>query len=224
MSSSKSYRRYRGKRRGVMPKPRFRGRRYARRPMTTGKVKRIIDAELKVRDLGVGPLDMPSVGGQVIHITNIAQGDTNTTRTGNWIKPTSWMGTITVQGDIIEAGSGIVPKYRIGVVCWKENESNNPITLAQIMQDVAAPHQQFNIENKGQFKILWSRTGILSNDDDNPQFQKMHRFYVKPSMKVLYDDAGFKNNHLFIFAFSDIDVAANPPTVSFDTRLRYTDS
>ncbi len=92
------------------------------------------------------------------------------------------------------------------------------------MQDTFAPHQQFNIENKGQFKILWSRTGILSQDDDNPQFFKVHRFYVKPPMKILFDDAAFKNNHLFIFAFTDIDTTANPPSYSFDTRLRYTDS
>jgi len=92
------------------------------------------------------------------------------------------------------------------------------------MQDVTAPHQQYNVENKGQFKILWSRTGILSNQDSNPQYLKILRFYVKPSMKVLFDDAAFKNNHLFIFAYTDVDTAADPPTLSFDTRLRYTDS
>ncbi len=199
-------------------------RRTIKRPMTTGKVKRIIDAELKVRDLGVGPLEIPSITGQVVHISLIGQGDENTQRNGNWIKPTSWMGTITVQGNNAGAGDGIVPQYRVGIVCWKENEGINPFTLGSVMQDTAAPHQQFNIENKGQFKILWSRTGILSQDDDNPQFLKIHRFYVKPPMKILYDGDAFKNNHLFIFAYSDIDTAASPPSFSFDTRLRYTDS
>ena len=92
------------------------------------------------------------------------------------------------------------------------------------MQDTAAPHQQYNIQNKGQFQILWSRTGVLSNQDTNPQYQKVHRFYVKPRMKILFNNAAFKNNHLFIFAYSDIDAAANPPTLTFDTRLRFTDS
>jgi len=198
--------------------------RIRRRPMTTGRVKRIIDAELKVRDLGVGPVIIPSIMGSVIQISNIDQGDLNTQRTGNWIKPTSWMGTITLQGNILDTGNGIIPQYRVGIVQWKENQTLNPMALGQIMQDTLAPHQQFNVENKGQFKILWSRTGILSQDDDNPQFLKIHRFYVKPSLKVLYDDDDFKNNHLFIFAYSDIAIAANPPFMSFDTRLRYTDS
>ncbi len=133
------------------------------------------------------------------------------------------MGTITLQGNNL-ASANIVPQFRVGIVCWKENEENNPIDLAQIMQDTNAPHQQYNVENKGQFKILWSRTGILSNHSQNPHYQKILRFYVKPSMKVLFDNADFKNNHLFVFAYSDIDTAADPPMYSFDVRLRYTDS
>ncbi len=207
-----------------MPRnPRRRRRRTFRRPMTAGRVKRIIDAELKVRDLGIGPVTMPSITGRISQITGIAQGDTNTTRTGNWIKPTSWMGTITVEGDSTNVTEDSV-QYRVGCVMWKENETLNPFTLLQIMQDTSAPHQQYNIENKGQFKILWSRTGVLSNNLDNAQFQKIHRFYIKPPMKVLYDDADFKNNHLFIFAYSQVAAANNPPLISFDTRLRFTDS
>ena len=101
MAFTKSYRRYRrrARRTRVMGGIRksFRGR---RRPMTTGRVKRIIDAELKVRDLGVGPVPIPLGTGSFVHITSIGQGDLNTERAGNWIKPTSWMGTITVQGNV----------------------------------------------------------------------------------------------------------------------------
>ncbi len=199
---------------------RFRGR---RRPMTTGRVKRIIDAELKVRDLSIDLTPFPQATGDLTLISNIAQGDLNTERNGNWIKPSTWMGTITVQGNE-NADPNLVVNFRIGIVCWKENETLNPITVPQIVQDPADPHQQFNIENKGQFKILWSRTGILSNQDINPQYLKIFRFYVKPPMKILYDDAALKNNHLSIFALSNVDAAANPPTYSFATRLRFTDS
>ncbi len=221
-----SFLKYRSSGRRVPMRARkLRRRRFARRrrPMTSGKVKRIIDAELKVRDLGVSAQALPTVTGQVIHVTNIGQGDTNTQRTGNWIKPVSFMGVLTVQGNTL-ANNAVVPTYRVGVICWKENQGLSAITLAQFMQDTSAPHQQYNIENKGQFKILWSRTGILSNDPTNPQFQKQHRFYVKPSLKVLYDGPNFKNNHLFVFAYSEIDTAANPPVLKFDIRLRYTDS
>ncbi len=199
----------------------FRSRR--RRPMTKVRVLKIIDAELKVRDLGFGPVFIPSITGDITLISNVGQGDLNTQRNGNWIKPTTLMGTITLKGNTV-ADPILISQFRVGVACWKENQTLNAFSIDQIMQDTAAPHQQYNIENKGQFKILWSRTGILSNVRENPQYLKVLRFYVKPPLKVLYDDADFKNNQLFLFAYSDIDTAVNPPTLSAEFRLRYTDS
>ena len=55
-----------------------------RRPMTTGKVKRIIDAELKFRDLGIGITFIPPAG-TVQHLSLINQGDLVNQRSGNWI-------------------------------------------------------------------------------------------------------------------------------------------
>jgi len=110
-----------------------------RKPMTTGRVKRIIDAELKVRDLSVAPLPIAAVTGQIQLLSNILQGDTNSDRTGNWIKPTSLMGTITIQGNEA-ADPSVISLIRVGIVCWKENETLNPFTIAQIMQDPADPH------------------------------------------------------------------------------------
>ncbi len=215
------YRRSYG-RRSRRPMRRRRRRVMRRRPMTAGRVRRIVDAELKVRDLGVGPVDIPTLTGNVTLISNVAQGDLNTQRSGNWIKPVSWMGCFTVTGNVAQALTTSL--FRIGLVCWKENQEVNPLTLVKFMQDTSAPHQQYNIENKGQFKIMWSRTGIVSNDINNPQFQKMYRFYVKPTTKILFDGAGQRNNHLFLFGYSQIAAAADPPTYQFDTRIRYTDS
>ncbi len=212
-------RRVRTARRFGLRTPRMR-----RRIMTTGKVKRIIDAELKFVDVDIGPLDMPNTLGVVTPITvGINQGDAVNQRNGNWIKPVTLYGTIVVNGN----EANIIEEtifFRLMIVVWKENETNNPILLNQVVQSVVFPHQGFNVQNKGQYRVLWSRTGILSTNSDNPQFQKMLRFYVKPSMKVLYDGNAPKNNQLFFLAFSDIDVATNPPSVEFSLRLRFTDS
>ncbi len=224
MPFTKSYSRYRRRARktrrmGFTPKH-YRGSR--RRPMTSGKVKRIIDAEMKIRDLSVGPVAMPSITGNMIHISSIAQGDLNTERSGNWVKPVSFMGTITVTGDA--AAAAVAADYRVGVLVWKENDNVDPATIAKVFQDTADPHQQFNVASKGQFKILWNRTGQVINNQDNSQFRKMHRFYVKPSMKILFDGATDTKYHLFLFALSDLAAAANPPDLAFASRLRYTDS
>lgn len=199
------------------------GRRRRRRPMTTGRVKRIVDAELKFFDLGIGPVSIPSGVGSVVHLSNIAQGDSSSQRTGNWIKPVTFMGTLTIFANLTDVVNATVA-YRVGVFYWKENQDLNPVTLAKIMQDTTAPHQQYKVTNKGQFKILWSRTGILSNDPANPRFQAIHKFYVKPRLKNLYEGGGPRNNQLFIFAYSEVDALNDPPSYSFDARLRYTDS
>ncbi len=227
MPFSRSYRRYRGRARrtrnmGGIRKG-FRGQRY-RRPMTSGRVRRIIDAELKFRDLSVGPVAIPTITGFVSPITTgIGLGDGASARTGNWIKPVTWYGTFTIKGNADDVVNDTV-MYRVIVVCWKENESQNAVTLAALMADTAAPHQGFDVTNKGQFSILYSRTGILSTSVDNPNHQKIHKFYVKPPLKCLYQDANEKNNQLFLLAYSDVAAAENPPTMDFDTRLRYTDS
>ncbi len=206
------------RRRGFRAKPMRRTRR-----MTTGKVKRIIDAELKFVDVDLGPLPIPDATGVVTPITvGIVQGDAVNERNGNWIKPVTLYGTIVVNGN--SAGATDTSFFRHMIVVWKENETNNPIDLGQIVQSVVFPHQGFNVQNKGQYRVLWSRTGIVSNNIDNNQFQKMYRFYVKPSMKVLYDGNAPKNNQLFFLSFSDINAGSNPPDVEFSLRLRFTDS
>lgn len=222
MSSLRSFKRRRRVNRKIARMGGIR-RRVRRRPMTSGRVKRIIDAELKFRDLDVGPVDIPQGLGSVTLISNIAQGDTAQQRTGNWIKPVSWMGTLTVQGNPQNV-TDLTSLFRVFIVCWKENEDINTLDLTKVVQDTASPHQGFNIQNKGQFKILWSRTGIVSNTIDNPQFQKMYRFYVKPSMKVLFDNANLRNNQLFIIGYSDQGTIVGAPSLIFSTRLRFTDS
>jgi len=215
---------FRKRRFNIRRKRRVPRRRFSRRrPMTVGRVIRLIDAELKFNDIDLIFTDIGTPIGSIIHITDIDQGLEQSQRVGNWIKPVSWMGTITIRGSETAAPE-LTPKFRIALCCWKESQIGNGFAIASVMQDIAQPHQQYNIQNKGQFKVLWSRTGILSNQDDNPQFLKTFRFYVKPSLKTIYDDAVFKNNHLFMFAITDVAGASNPPQWSVSTRLRYTDS
>ncbi len=221
MPFNKSYGRGRRRRRRVMgpSRLRYRGR---RRTMTSGRVKRIIDAEIKTRDLSVEDNDLVagSGGGSVVVITSIGQGDSNTERTGNWIKPVSFMATLVIQSD--QASAPTTSRFRVGCFVWMEDDNQNTPEIQDILQDPFEPHQQFNVQNKGQFKILWNRTGVVVNNADNTQFVKTYRFYVKPTQKILYDGQVLKKYHLFIFAQSD--ATANTPTLTFSARVRYTDS
>jgi len=222
MPFNKPYRKYgRSSRRGA-----YKRRGYTKsmsKHMTAGRVKRIIDAELKMHDVSANNIALDNLIGLQTSLSNIAQGDQNTQRTGNWIKPISLMGTMTIIG--VDGLAVEASKVRVSIVCWKENQDTDPIVLARILQDVSRPHQQYNVESKGSFKILWSRVFNVVNQDNNPQFLRTFRFYVKPSMKVLFDDADQRKYHLFLVASSDkAALSGDEPLISFDTRLRYTDS
>ncbi len=226
MRYTKSYRRYRSTNRKAIRsggiRRHYSGTKYMPRPMTSGKVRRIIDAELKVSDLNIGLLAMPDTVGARFHLSNISLGDANTERTGNWIKPVSLMGTLIVQAQL--GTSVTTPRFKVFVVQWREDAVLNTPDLVKIVQDVVEPHQQFNVESKGQFKILWSWTGTVVPNADNPQFVKTKRFYLKPPRKILYDDDVLKKEQLYLFGFSDVDGLDNPPFISGNIRLRYTDS
>ncbi len=225
MPTTRAYRRYkRGARKTARTggiRHSFRGAKFAP-SMTVGKVKRIIDAELKLKDSNVSALAVPNTLGFSNHLSIIDQGDLNTERSGNWIKPVSLHGTVVIQGNttnVIE-----ISRFKVYVVQWREDQGLNPITLAKVVQSVINPHQAFNVESKGQFKILWSWTDTIVNNTENSQFVKTRRFYVKPPRKVLYDVDEFKKEQLFIWAFSDTAILDDPPFISFGIRLRYTDS
>lgn len=214
-------RRFRGRMR------RFQARRAPRRGMTARRVKKIaikaIAQELKDRDLSIEGAPMPTVTGSVIPITGpIAQGDTFRQRSGNWIQPQFFDGKITIQADAANLDETVL--YRVMVVQWNESEDLNGISLTKLMDDTSDPHQGYNIESKGQFKILWSRSGILSTSIENPRFQEYLTFRVKPPKRVLWAGEVDKNGHLFIVSYSDVATGNNPPTITFSVRLRYTDS
>ncbi len=203
-------------------RPMRRKRTYRRKPMTAGRVKRIVAAELKTRDLGVGPSAIPTVTGNVVLISGISQGDNATERNGNWIKPVSFHGTLNVQGNTVSMATHA--EIRVGCLIWNENQEMDPCSLDKFMEDTSSPYQGYKVAAKGQFKILWSRNCIVSNNSSNSQHFKQLSFYVKPSRKILYEAANNRKFHVFMFAYSNIAGESNPPTWSFDVRLRYTDS
>jgi len=197
-----------------------RRRRRMRTPMTPGRVKRIIDAELKFKDSSIQAISMPSVTGLILNLSSVDQGDAPTERIGNWIKPVSLMGTVTVQAN--EANAEPLQLFRCFVLQWHENEDVDPITLTKVVQNDIQPYQQFNIQSKGSFKILWNWVGSVIANVDNSQYTKTTRFYVRPRRKVLFDALDNRKYHLFFVAFSNVN--ADIPTVSAQIRLRYTDS
>ncbi len=196
---------------------------YPRGRMTYGRVKRIIDAELKKFDISAEELDVPTVTGQMVHLTPIGQGDTNVLRNGNQLTPVKLNGYIFVSGNTAQTNFS---SMRVGIMRWNEDFSATPPTIAIIAADSSDPLAPYNLDNKGQFSVLWSRLVVLSNNSANPKILQQLRFSLKlaGAPKTLFDGAGFKKYHYFLFAWSDIAAAADEPLLTLSTSFRFTDS
>ncbi len=193
--------------------------------MTVGKVKRIISAELKV-SLVANDFQLISVATpMVVPLTNnIVQGDTNLTRTGNWIQPVTYHGYVTVRGqnNSPEVTNGV----RIMILRWKNDESVDPALVNKVVEDPADPFSSFKFTQKGAFTILYSRVFNIIHADQNPQFLKTYRFKIPLSrgQRTLYDGNTPKKYQLFFMAFSDALVDGDAPELTISSTLRWTDS
>ncbi len=210
-------------------------RRYNKRPysngysssrvMTVGKVKRIISAELKVSTVANDFAPISVALPMVVPLTNnIAQGDTNLERTGNWIQPITYHGYVTVRGinNATENSNGV----RIMILRWKNDESVDPALVNKVVEDSADPFASFKFTQKGAFTVLYSRVFNIVNQQNNPQFLKTYRFKVPLSrgQRTLYDGATPKKYQLFFMAFSDALIVAEEPELTISSTLRWTDS
>ncbi len=209
---------------------RFRRRRPMRRTynnkvMTVGKVKRIISAELKLSTVANDFLAISVALPMVVSLTgNIAQGDTNLQRTGNWIQPITYHGYVTVRGsnNAVEDTNGV----RIMILRWKNDESVDPALVNKVVEDPADPFSSFKFTQRGAFTILYSRVFNIVHKENNPQFLKTYRFKIPLSrgQKTLYDGAIPKKYQLFFMAFSDSLTVGEEPELSISSTLRWTDS
>lgn len=207
--------------RRVMRRPLVRKRRF---PMSVGRVKRIIDAELKISLVNNDFVDIFVGTTSIVQLSSIAQGDTNLTRTGNWIKPITTHGYIVVKGfpGAVAASYGI----RVGIVRWNNDQSVDPVSVLKLMFDAAIPAGSFSFVNKGAFKVVWTRYVSVVNNTDNSQFLKTLKYYIRLSSapKCLYNGATNKKFQYFVFAMSDDLSAAEHPSYQIDNTFRFTDS
>ncbi len=196
-----------------------------RRPMTVGKVKRIISAELKFLTEDQSDVVVNTAAPAVILLSGVMQGAGNDDRDGNRITPVNTHGHLTLVGEGMGAGDDTT-SCRVTILRWNEDASATPPTAALIMQNVANLGGSYNINNKGMFKVIYSRYFVLINASDNPMFKKTLRYYVKLSGKMLFDGASaaaLKKFHLYmIIQATSADV--NAPTFTLNNTLRFTDS
>jgi len=198
------------------------------RPMTTGRVKKIIGAELKVIQINDRDTIVNLANPQLLKITGIPNGDGQDEREGNRLTGVNLHGHVTLRGD--PAGGGDeVTDVRVVIFRWNEDLSVQTPTNADIMEDINNLGSSYNINNRGKFKVLWSRYFTLVNNEDNPAFRKTLRYYVKlTGPKILYDGAGAGDGDGKKFQIYFMTLSNSPdvghPIYTINNTFRYTDS
>jgi len=136
-------------------------------------------------------------------------------------------GTLRVNAQHVGGAPNLpVISVRAAFFRWKEDNSTNLPTLDEIVNDTAAPNGHFNFPNRGMFDILWTRNFTVVPDENNPQFTKMFKYYIKLNrgQKVVYDDALPKKYQLFFIIFSETVDPTLIPEYRIDNVVRFTDS
>jgi len=191
------------------------------------KVMRIIKPELKFREQRVGPANMVVAGtvSPVLDITSaIAQGTSATNRVGDFIKPVTLHGSMSLTG--FDGATAPVYRVRVFCICWKEQfiAATSPL-IADLYQNTADPWSPFKPSARGTFKLLWSRKFELVNEQNNPKFSRVYNYKVPLSRlpTITWDVAIPNRNHLMFFAVSTFAIAEEA-TIEISNMFRYTDS
>lgn len=213
-------------------------RRTTRGPKTSGtltqqvkslqRVVRNLAPENKYLDVTTSASNITTAG-SVVHITQVAQGDSQGSRTGNSINLTS----ISVTGRFDRAAdvnSQTSVAYRIAIVIDKEQVADTSPTVSDIF--TGAPIASFpNLDNLERFRILWlspvKESKMMSMGTSNtliPNQTIYWKFNWKGNLKVSYNGSAtsdIEKNGVYICYISND--AADTIDVTSTTRIGYTD-
>lgn len=188
-----------------------------------------LEPELKYYDISVGAADIPATG-TVTHVTNIAQGDTAGTRTGNAIcvKELSFNGYF--QRNATDFGADAY--YRIAIVVDKQQVADTAPTAAMIFSNAAVPTDGLpNVDNLERFRVLWLSPVYdawrMRLDSDNlaagaPTQSAVFSKTMKLNLRVEYNGTALtdiQKNGIYVVYISSTTVG----DISANIRLGFTD-
>lgn len=174
--------------------------------------------EQKYVDVSVSAAQIPANTGTVVHLTAVAQGDTQATRTGNVINVTSVsiLGQWTRASDTAVNPNGL---YQVALVVDKEQTSDTSPTGDTIFQ-AANPLSAFpQLNHLERFRIIWmsqifDATKLVTDSDEvvgaTSKVPTQTNFYKKfwtGNIKVAYNGSAStdieKNGIYIVYLSSD---------------------
>lgn len=183
--------------------------------------------EIKYADVALTASNIPTTGA-VVHITAIAQGDTQSTRTGNTVNVTS----LSFRGSFAGATDvSIVSYMRILIVVDKQQVADTSPAAGDIITSANPVNALPNLENLERFRILHAsgvydlRRMQLDTDLSNAPTQSAYFDYSwTGNIKVSYNGTAtsdIEKNGIYFVILSD--VAAATSDFGGSCRVAYTD-
>lgn len=161
-----------------------------------------------------------SSAGYLLHLTNIAQGDSDTTRDGD---------ALNLKSILINLSAAAGDTYNImryTIFQWLPSSSLSVATptLGDIYQDTTTPViSTFAHDSRKNYRILYDTSFTV--DTDFPNKVKHIRIYGKKLIRQVQYVGGtvVGNNNVYMWAVSDSG-AATHPSVTYVGKTNFTDS
>ncbi len=225
MPYKRQYKRYTKKNYGKSRFNRYAG--YAGSAMSTATkalvlahgIKKLLNVEFKFHDVvsAITPSTTPSIQ----QLTNIAQGDTDSTRDGAQIKIVRY----NCKYSVIKNPSASATLLRVMLVLDKQ--TNGAIyNIADLLADVTADENiisMLNLDNKFRFRVLYNQVHKLT-----PALAIGYKEIMKDiDIKIRFDASTPSIADLTSYSLSFVFIsneATDTPAVKFFSRVRYVDN
>ncbi len=185
-------------------------------------MKRIINVEIKNFDVSQSSTAI-TVTPVIVQLTNIAQGDTTSTRDGAQLRTVS----LSFNYTLVQNASASISSVRLMLV--HDRQTNQAIYAIGDLLDVVTIPSIFvsprNLDNLKRFHVLYDVHHLLQENSNNAGFNRKKHF--KKNMIVRYDASTPSIADLTYNSLSLVLVgseATNTPAITFITRLRFVDN
>lgn len=185
-------------------------------------VRRFINTEIKHKD--VTSSATYSYNGTLRDLSAITVGDTEQQRDGQSVKPLN----LTVRGLLTGDSSGANCQIRVIIFRMKQENGVTP-TAADILENTGSANVIFSPKNytdRFRSNILHDQVYCINQQLSTIASTKYFEKVIKMNGHISFDGTGTtrENGGIYMFIFSNRAPASAEPTVSFTSRLTFTDN
>jgi len=185
------------------------------------KLKGLVNSEMLKFDTNEAGSTVTSAGTYVSHLTAIAIGDTDNTRTGNSI----YVRAVNLHGRVVyNATAGVTPTFlRLMIVIDSQQVGDTLPSIGHVIDTTVGGYQAHMLSTTvGRFKVLYSR--IITNDSVQ---NTVKPFEINLPMRhhVRYNGSAgtdIQRGGIYVLAISS--EAVNGPKLIWNARVSYHDN